>query len=203
MLTIAQLIDTFPRPAQRAAAPRLLMVGGLPVSGKSTLARLLLRACPQVAHVEADALRQALTGNNAQYTSDEHSAVHGAVIELSRLLLLEGYGVIADATNLRRRERRFYLAAAEGLPIATAIAWCSVGEEEARTRLAARAAKIDPHDSSDADIAVWERMRERGSVPIAEEADLVLTVTPETMVSSTNELARFFDGVSISELVSV
>lgn len=202
MLTIAQLIDSFPRPAQRAAAPRLLVVGGLPVSGKSTLARILLQRCPQLAHVEADAIRQALTGNNAQYTAEEHSAVHGTVIELSRLLLLEGYCVIADATNLRRRDRRLYLAAGAHREIATAVAWCAVGHEESAVRLAGRAAKLDPNDFSDADTAVWERMRDRGSLPVGEEADLVLTVTPDNVVSATDKLIRFFAGVSIPELIS-
>lgn len=200
-MTPDELIASFTRPARSALAPRLLVVGGLPASGKSTLARALLSDSGHVAHVEADALRMTLTGGVAKYTPEEHAMVHGTVITLSCRLLAEGYAVISDATNLRRRERRFYLAAAEGIA-ATAVAWCSVDEATARERLARRAARADASDVSQADIEVWLRMNGRGSLPDASEADLISLVSPQNLPVEVERLRAFLAGAPLASVVS-
>lgn len=189
-MTTDELIESFARPASGAHAARLLVTAGLPGSGKSHLARALAAGVPGLAIVEADAVRRTLTGGAATYAPEEHALVHRSVIALARRLLDEGYAVIADATNLKRRERRWYLEAANGKP--TAVAWCAASADVVRARLAGRLNGANPLDVSEAGIEVYERMAGRGSIPDASEADLVVTVTPESLDAGVSTLRDWF-----------
>lgn len=136
--------------------PRLLMLAGLPGSGKSTFAREIISRQPFLV-LESDRLRKTLVPR-PQYTADEHSRVFRACHRLIDEFLGQGYPVILDATNLGQRNRRPVMAIAQkhGAPLAIAVV--TAPPEVARQRLAEREAGMDPGTWSDAGIAVYSRM---------------------------------------------
>jgi predicted kinase len=145
------------RPAGHAA---LVMLMGFPGVGKTHCARLLA-ARLGAANVATDHLRSRLF-IAATYADDENRAVFGIAEALVDELLAEGHIVILDATNLvaRYRAPMEILAARRGVaPLHVLVV---SAEEEARARLTARATARADDDHSDADVGVYERMRERG-----------------------------------------
>lgn len=161
-------------PKGRAAHPRLVLVAGLPVAGKSYFSRALLARVPSAVHLGSDAVRMALTKGNPVYTGGEAAFTHGTVGRLARRFLAGGHSVIIDATAVRPRDRKTALEAAGGRP--TVIVWCETDEASAAARFARRAAVADPHDRSQADAAVRTRMAAVTTRPAPAEAGLVLYV---------------------------
>ena len=179
----------FPRPLARTGAPALVVIGGLPASGKSHFARALA-ARTGAAHVTSDAVRMALTDGRPNYSGGESALTHGTARALVERLLFEGCHVISDATNMRRRDRAASLSprgAARRL-----LVWCEVDEDTATARFAQRAAKADPHDSSEATAAIRARMAasaERPSTALPMEAETLFLVTPETYAAALEAVA--------------
>jgi predicted kinase len=178
-------------PAVTTSQPALALIAGLPVSGKSTLARRLTASVPSLAHVSSDAVRMHLTGNRPTYSGPESYLVHRTVGRLAALLLAEGYSVLVDATGVRPRDRRTSLAIA-GEDYATAVVWCNVNEATATARFAARAKGLDGLDRSEAGPDTRERMAAVATPPTADEASLVLIVRPETTEAALVQLRDFF-----------
>jgi adenylylsulfate kinase len=81
---------------------------GLPSSGKSTIARELVRMLRtrgiDAALLESDALREVLTPHPT-YSDEERDAFYGALAYIGSLLVNHGVPVIFDATAHRRRYR--------------------------------------------------------------------------------------------------
>ena len=136
--------------------PRLLMLAGLPGSGKSTFAREVVSRQPFLV-LESDRLRKTLVPR-PQYTADEHSRVFRACHWLIDEFLGQGYPVILDATNLGQRNRRPVFAIARKHSAPLAIAVVTAPPELARRRLAEREAGMDPCTWSDAGVTVYSRM---------------------------------------------
>ena len=136
--------------------PRLLMLAGLPGSGKSTFAREIVSRQPFLV-LESDRLRKTLVPR-PQYTADEHSRVFRACHRLIDEFLGQGYPVILDATNLGQRNRRPVMAIARKHNAPLAIAVVTAPPELVRRRLAEREAGMDPGTWSDAGVAVYSRM---------------------------------------------
>jgi predicted kinase len=174
-------------PAARTARPRLLLTSGLPVSGKSYLARSLTARVPSLARLSSDTIRMHLTRNAPTYSGPESAMVHGTIARLAGQLLADGRSVVIDATGVRPRDRRAALEAAGGRP--TLIAWCEVDETTAAARLAARAARADPLDHSEANADVRARMASLTTPPRSGEAGLILVVTPANFATALNRLA--------------
>ncbi|BAY94552.1 MULTISPECIES: AAA family ATPase [unclassified Tolypothrix] len=89
---------------------KLLLLIGLPGSGKSTWVKRLLAECPQTQLISTDGIRGQLFGNEAIQG-------HWLLIlrEIRRLLhqaQTQGKTVIYDATNAQRRHRREVIALA-------------------------------------------------------------------------------------------
>ena len=136
--------------------PRLLMLAGLPGSGKSTFAREIVSREPFLV-LESDRLRKTLVAS-PQYTANEHSRVFGACHRLIDEFLGQGYPVMLDATNLGQRNRRPVMAIARKHNAPLAIVVVTAPPELARRRLAEREAGMDPCTWSDAGVAVYSRM---------------------------------------------
>jgi hypothetical protein len=92
----------------------LIILSGLPGSGKTTFAAALAAATP-IEHVESDAIRRSMAGQ-PRYTKAEHRKVFAEVERRVDEGLGHGRLVVLDATNLRDEFRRRYweLAAARG-----------------------------------------------------------------------------------------
>lgn len=145
------------RPAGHAA---LVMLMGFPGVGKTHCARLMA-ARLGAATVATDHLRSRLF-IAASYADDENRALFGIAEALVDELLSEGHVVILDATNLLARYRAPMESVAARRGVATHHVLVVSADEEARARLSARATARADGDHSDADVGVYDRMRERG-----------------------------------------
>lgn len=124
----------------RAAQVRLVLVGGLPGVGKSTLAAGLARSL-DAAVPRSDELRPALAGTGDRYDRHTTDLVYRAMIEDARPQLELGRTVVLDATwaDPRHRRRARSLAAETG-SIAVELACCArpdLAASRIRARLAA------------------------------------------------------------------
>jgi hypothetical protein len=139
------------------------MLMGFPGVGKTHCARLLA-ARLGAAHVATDHLRSRLF-IAASYADEENRAVFGIAEALVDELLAEGHAVVLDATNLVARNRRPMedIATRRAAPLVHVLV---IADDDAtRARLLARQAARADGDHSDADLRVYERMRERGFEP--------------------------------------
>ena len=156
----------------RAAATRgsegpfLVMLSGLPGTGKSFFALELVKRVPLLV-LESDRLRKALV-RDPKYTRGEHSRVFAACHLLLEEFLGQGRRVLFDAANLTERFRQpvYQIARLASAPLV--LIRFTAPEETVRRRLANRAAGLDPQNYSDADWLIHTRLRQ-GDQPIQRE----------------------------------
>ena len=142
---------------------RLVLLMGLPASGKSHFARLLAERVGGVV-VATDALRRRLFVAPS-YVRSESSLVFAVARALVRRLLLRGHVVIVDATNLRERDRAPLYAEARAAAAPLVIVRIVAPELAIKDRLALRAARTSTADASDADWAIYQMMLRRYQEP--------------------------------------
>jgi len=142
--------------------PKLLAIGGLSGTGKSTLAQALapgLGQAPGARILRSDVLRKRLAGLPPEerlperaYTPEANHAVHAAMMQEAEAALRAGSAVVADAVFARPEERSGIeaVAGATGAPFAGL--WLEAPQETLETRLAARTG-----DASDAGPEVLRR----------------------------------------------
>ena len=160
---VAQLRTEIGVPERPSGRPALVMLMGFPGAGKTHCARLLATRLG-AAHVATDHLRSRLF-IAPSYADEENRAVFTLAEALVDDLLAEGHVVVLDATNLIARYRAPMegVASRRGL---TPLHVLVVAEDaDARARLAARAVARGDGDHSDADVGVYERMRQQGFEP--------------------------------------
>ncbi len=149
---------------ETTAHPVLIMLSGLPGTGKSHLARRLVDILPFVV-IESDRVRKTLFAQ-AEYTGEESYWVHRTCHALMTKLLRKGVRVIYDATNLHERHRELVYRLADREGVKLIIVKTVVPEEVASKRLGVRREDdADQNDSSDADSDVYRRMA-RSAEPI-------------------------------------
>jgi predicted kinase len=182
------LIAAFPRPAVARNRAHLVVMAGLPASGKSHFARAL-SARTSIAYLSADVIRRELF-EAPTYEGDENHIVHTTVRNLAERLLAEGCHVLLDATNVVRRDRRRVLEIGSSRGAPTVLVWCEVDDRTAAARLAVRARGGDRDDASQADAAVRSRMLARTTAPTDDEAGLVVFVEPATEGKGLDRVAR-------------
>lgn len=148
-------LGRLPKPVAR---PSMVVMIGLPGSGKSHLARAIAARVPAAA-LDIDALRRALF-EDPQHTAKEHGRLFPALHVLMDRLLARRITVIVDATNLKEANRRPYykIAAKDGAKLLLVRVWART--PVIRRRLLARAELPDLADNSTATLEVYERMRE-------------------------------------------
>ena len=98
--------------------PSLLLLAGLPASGKSTLAKRLARLGATV--VSLDAIRAELGDVHDQSRNSDVLAIAQMRVESA---LLDGQWVVLDATNLRRAWRARWERLAAELQVPIRIHW--------------------------------------------------------------------------------
>jgi DegV family protein with EDD domain len=144
--------------------PLLVLVSGLPGSGKSHFSRELCRRLP-LAHLNNDALRRALF-DRPTHDAAESERLFAAIHVLLERLLARNVGVVLDATNLKEAYRRPLYDIAERAGVRLIIVQTEAPPDVARERLRARtSAPSADLDASDATEAVYNRMKE-GAEPI-------------------------------------
>ncbi|MEM7223853.1 MAG: AAA family ATPase [Pseudomonadota bacterium] len=141
------------------AAPKLVAVGGLSGSGKTSLARRLaplIGPAPGAIHLRSDVLRKRLHGVDElerlppeAYSQDRHEEVYEGLLERARAVLAEGHGIVLDAVYSKPDGRAAIedLAREAGVPFVGF--WLSAPEETMVERVLARR-----NDASDATAAV-------------------------------------------------
>jgi hypothetical protein len=150
-----------------AVAPVVVAIGGLPGTGKSTLARALapeLGRAPGALVLRSDEVRKRRHGvapeqrlPQTAYSAAESEAVFAELAELARVTAEGGHAVIADATfiDLQHRAMIEEAAAAAGVPFLGL--WLEASLPMLEARITARR-----DDASDATVAVL-RSASRGN----------------------------------------
>jgi aminoglycoside phosphotransferase family enzyme/predicted kinase len=152
-------------PARR---PCLLLVAGLPGTGKSTLARDLA-AIANATVIRSDVVRKGLAGvqGPAQadfgaglYTGDWTDRTYAECRRRAEAILFDGGRVIVDATFAEEHRRRDFLDMARRWRVPAALLVCEADAQAVRQRLAQRVA-----DASDAGWSVYEEIARRWQNP--------------------------------------
>ncbi|MCE9521741.1 MAG: AAA family ATPase [Alphaproteobacteria bacterium] len=142
--------------------PRLIAIGGLSGTGKSSLAKDLGWRIGSVAgalHLRSDEIRKRIAGvplterlPESSYTRDMSDRVYEEFFELAKIAMGSGQSVILDAVFSREgeRDRAAAIAAEVGVPFVGL--WLEAPADILKRRLAARR-----NDASDADVAVLRK----------------------------------------------
>ncbi len=151
------LLAIGPRPPARSRPP-LVLVSGLPGTGKSRLCRKL-RARTGAVVLESDAARKLLFPQ-ADYSFTESRRLFRAIHAAIERLLAAGAPTVLDATNLAEWQRQPLYAIAESQGARVIAVKVEAPPSVVHRRLARRARRSDTADHSDATVEVYERMRD-------------------------------------------
>lgn len=137
------------------AEPVLVIVSGLPGTGKSFFCRRLAEKLPAII-LESDALRRVLFPQ-MDYSQTESTRLFKAIRLLAERLLRRGFYIIIDATNLSERFRQYFYSIAERLDVKLVVVSVEAPPLLVKERLAAR---LDNQgERSAADWAVYMKMK--------------------------------------------
>lgn len=151
---LRESLGKLPEPVVR---PSLVMVAGLPGTGKSHFCRALAERHPLLI-LESDALRQVLFPSPA-YTSQESSRLFRAIHYLIEELLKKGIPLILDATNLAEPYRERLYNVTDRLNARLIIVRIEAPPNLVRERLRARTGAGAPENHSEADWSVYQKMK--------------------------------------------
>jgi aminoglycoside phosphotransferase family enzyme/predicted kinase len=137
--------------------PCLLLMAGLPGTGKSILARSLVEKA-KFCLIRSDVVRKELAFQDAAssqreqgiYTPEWNERTYVECLHRAEQLLWEGKRVVVDATFREEKQRRTFLVAAVRLGVQGLILLCRVEPDTVRRRLEQRKG-----DASDADWSIY------------------------------------------------
>jgi predicted kinase len=146
----------------RPAPARLVAIGGLSGSGKSSLAARLapgLGVTPGARVLRSDVLRKRHFGLMPEerlppeaYRPEVTAVVYRELCEPAAIALEAGYAAVIDAVALREDERRDFAAVAQAAGVPFTGLWLDAPAETMRARVGSRQA-----DASDASVDVLDR----------------------------------------------
>lgn len=150
--------------------PALVLVGGLPATGKTTLARALADEAGFDV-IRSDQVRKELAGLPAEvsaaaaygegiYRPEWTDRTYAECLRRAEERLFAGGRVVVDASFHSEARRRTFREAAVRLGVRFRFLVCDAGREIVRRRLAARTG-----DASDADLEIYEGMAARWDPP--------------------------------------
>jgi len=182
--------------------PCLVLVGGLPGTGKSTLARAVAdRAGFRV--IRSDLVRKELAGaagaeqgpaafGEGIYTAGWTERTYAECLRRAEGLLFEGERVLVDANVREEARRRAFLEAATRWGVPGLFVLCQAEPDVVRKRLASRR-----DDASDADWPIYLKAVETWEEPGPRTRSAVLTVstggTVEAALSQAADALRRWD----------
>jgi predicted kinase len=151
---LKEALNELPEPIAR---PFLIVISGLPGTGKSYFSRSLAERWPCII-VESDALRKVLFPVPS-YDARESQRLFQALHLLTEEFLSKGMPVLLDATNLVEYHREHLYRITDRLGIKLIIVRVEAPAELVRERLQMRTENIDPQDRSDAGWTIYQRMK--------------------------------------------
>lgn len=151
--------------------PRLVAVGGLSGSGKTTIAARIapsLRPSPGAVHLRSDLERKAMFGvepldrlPQEAYRSEANRDIYARLLEEAEQILLARHSVIIDATFLANADRDAVGELAARLNVPFDGIWLNSDSATLERRISTRTA-----DASDADAGVLHAQLKRGAGPV-------------------------------------
>ena len=151
---LATNLNPLPEPE---AQPTVIVVSGLPGTGKSYFCRRLAEHLPFII-LESDTLRKKLFPNPT-YTAEESAYLFRTIHYLIEDLVKKGMPIIFDATNLEEKHRERIYNIAERLNARLIIVRTEAPLELVQQRLKKRMTGKNTGDNSDADWSVYQKMR--------------------------------------------
>jgi aminoglycoside phosphotransferase family enzyme/predicted kinase len=177
------------RPGRR---PCLVLIGGLPGAGKSTLARSLAETAGFDV-IRSDVVRKELAAvtesgrpafGEGIYSPEWNDRTYAECLRRAEALLLEGRRVLVDASFREDQRRRTFLETAQRWGVPAQVLLCRVKPEVARRRLAARRG-----DVSDADWSVHQMAAARWEEPGPEVRRLLAEMDTDAEPAEVQERA--------------
>lgn len=152
-------------------APLLVVLAGLPASGKSTLGRTMQQRGDIDVMIESDVVRKELAGipdgesaaadfGRGIYTPEWTDRTYTELTRRAEEALACGQRVAVAATFVDDQRRRQIIEAGRRMGVPVRFIECVVSDQEARKRLANR--RDDP---SDANLEVYQQMKRRRDEP--------------------------------------
>lgn len=129
----------------------LLILLGLPGSGKTTLAQALVPVLEAV-HLSSDRIRRQL-GQRGQYGQADKDRVYAQMAERAAEALVQGKPVVADATFAQAAHRSQLVEAAQQAACPIYVVYLQVPEAVVQQRLQA------DRPESEADFAVYQQVK--------------------------------------------
>jgi predicted kinase len=155
---VQRLVDSFGTLPEAEAQPAVIIVSGLPGTGKSFFCRQLAERLPFVI-LESDALRKKLF-SKPTHTMEESTYLFRTIHYLIEALLKKGIPIILDATNLARKHREHIYNIAERFSARLIIVSVKAPPELVQQRLKKRIENQNPYKNSTADWSVYQKMRD-------------------------------------------
>ncbi len=152
---VQQLTESLGELPQPVAKPTLIVVSGLPGTGKTYFCTQLAERLPFVI-LESDALRKTLFPLPS-YSPNESSHLFRAIHRLIETLLKKGISLILDATNLSEQNREYLYSIAEHLDAKLILVRVEAPSQVVYERLKTRLE--NPKGKSDAEWTVYQRMK--------------------------------------------
>ena len=146
-------LEDLPSPVARSA---LVLVCGLPGSGKSHFSRELIKRVP-LAFIQSDVARRILFPTPS-YSRSESARLFRVCHALIRRLLERGMPVLFDATNLVEQHREFLYNISYQLDVKLIIVFLTAPTEVVQERLSQRQPETEDAGGSEADWQVYKKM---------------------------------------------
>lgn len=129
----------------------MIMITGLPGTGKSTLAAAVSNAMG-AHHLNTDLVREHL-GKRGQYDEETKQLVYAEMLRQAEAFLRAGQGVVIDGTFYRERLREPFQRLAERMNVACR--WVEIRAEDTTVRT-----RINrPRAHSEADFSVYQKIK--------------------------------------------